>query len=845
MSSLNFELSFEGLTGHKPFPWQRALYDKWFMRDLIPHSASLPTGLGKTSIIAIWLIALANGARLPRRLVYVVNRRTVVDQTTEEVERYKLKTVAGIPDFAISTLRGQFADNREWSADPSRPAVICGTVDMIGSRLLFSGYGVGMKAKPLHAGFLGQDALLVHDEAHLEPAFQKLIETIRDEQAREPETPWPKFRVMELTATSRAKESTSQTSFSLTESDLQDPTVWQRMHAVKTLHLNALTDPKKPQTDLIKKALQFKDSGKAVLIYAYSVETVLDVFTALDKAKVPVKSLTGTMRGKERDDLMTDKTFARFLPDPPADATPNTVYLVCTSAGEVGVNISADHLICDLSTYESMAQRLGRVNRFGRFDPCEVHVYYPETWNEKHALTAPRQKTLELFKPFDGKSLSPKALSEIPTEQRAAAFAPLPTILPATDILFDAWTLTTITGKLPGRQPVEPYLHGITDWQPPETHIAWREEVGLITGDMLDDIPANELLEAYPLKPHELLKEQSSHAFKQFTEMAKRLKDQVVPAWIVDDDGHVEIVTVSDLADKEQTERFEYKTVLLPPTAGGLEKGMFNGAIAAPENESLDVADEWFIKDESGNLIRQRKRLFNNDPDDDPDVKSMHTVYSLAIPGADDDAEEHIWHWFVLRNEGDKSAKDPVAWDVHVGDVVTQATAIVESLPFDAKLKKAIVTAAKFHDHGKLRKQFQTVLGNFRWPDVRWAKSGKRGGRIAETYRHEFGSLVDLLNPDKEFFAELSQLEPEYQELVLHLIAAHHGRARPHFPADEAFDPDGHTELVARIARETPRRFALLQRKYGRWGLAYLESLLRAADWAASESPSKFVEGQP
>jgi len=33
-----------------------------------------------------------------------------------------------------------------------------------------------------------------------------------------------------------------------------------------------------------------------------------------------------------------------------------------------------------------------------------------------------------------------------------------------------------------------------------------------------------------------------------------------------------------------------------------------------------------------------------------------------------------------------------------------------------------------------------------------------------------------------------------------------------------------------------------LQRKYGLWGLAYLESLLRAADWAASANPSEYVE---
>ncbi len=118
-------------------------------------------------------------------------------------------------------------------------------------------------------------------------------------------------------------------------------------------------------------------------------------------------------------------------------------------------------MICDLTTFESMAQRFGRVNRFGKFKDCEVHVFHPrpDDWDDKHPLTIPRKKTLELLRELEKKgSVSPKTLSELPMDARAAAFAPTPVFLPVTDMLFDAWALTTITGKLPGRPPVEPYL---------------------------------------------------------------------------------------------------------------------------------------------------------------------------------------------------------------------------------------------------------------------------------------------------------------------------------------------------------------------------------------------------
>ena len=101
---MSFHDDFELLTGKSPFPWQERLYAGWFSQGNIPKSCTLPTGLGKTSIIPIWLIALARSpGTMPRRLVYVVNRRTVVDQTTDEVQRI-VQTLATEPGRELAEL---------------------------------------------------------------------------------------------------------------------------------------------------------------------------------------------------------------------------------------------------------------------------------------------------------------------------------------------------------------------------------------------------------------------------------------------------------------------------------------------------------------------------------------------------------------------------------------------------------------------------------------------------------------------------------------------------------------------------------------------------------------------
>ncbi|MCP9452385.1 MAG: type I-U CRISPR-associated helicase/endonuclease Cas3, partial [Nitrospira sp.] len=559
-----FDHLFHHLTGNKPFPWQKRLYDELVQKQFRTQ-CDVPTGLGKTSVIAVWLLALVHHARngslnrFPRRLVYVVNRRTVVDQATREAERLRnaladkvelqfivnslraLAVDSEGPPLAISTLRGQFADNAEWRTDPTRPAVIVGTVDMVGSRLLFSGYGCGFKSKPLHAAFLGQDVLLIHDEAHLEPAFQELLVAVRNEQKRCSE--FGVFHVMELTATSRKVWSTQCSIF--TDEDLRDPIVSKRYKASKSLRLHTIDDKTKLAGKVAKLALTHKESGQAILVFLRELDQVKTVCRELGEAKQQIQVLTGTLRGKERDDLAKkDPIFARFMPRPEVDPAQGTVYLVCTSAGEVGVDISADHMVCDLTPFDSMAQRLGRVNRFGDGDASidVVHVASKKDngSQEKNGERSPLELAIERTRSLlaklpsqtDGSfDASPMALHGLSEAERLAAFTPPPVIRPVNDILFDTWALTSVRERLPGRPPVADWLHGVAEWDPPETYVAWREEVEVIQGDLLAQYKPEDLLEDYPLKPHELLRDRSDRVRKELEKIAAREPD--CSCWLI------------------------------------------------------------------------------------------------------------------------------------------------------------------------------------------------------------------------------------------------------------------------------------------------------------------------
>jgi CRISPR-associated endonuclease/helicase Cas3 len=290
-----------------------------------------------------------------------------------------------------------------------------------------------------------------------------------------------------------------------------------------------------------------------------------------------------------------------------------------------------------------------------------------------------------------------------------------------------------------------------------------------------------------------------------------------------------------------------------------MKGGMLDGRSA----KANDVADEWL--DEHGE--QRRTRLWNGSQAPSGMRPVLSISFALDVEESEEGGEanadqqdnngteEHeaaqarppgrLWTWYALLRGADddssRTAGKPVLLSVHTSDVKAQVGRMVSALGLAETTEgRALGFAAAWHDLGKHRQVWQRSIWNTRYPELVLAKSGnRRPPRDLNPYRHEFGSLLELRSPP--LAGEWTDLADEVKELVLHFIAAHHGRARPHFPLDESLDPANPGAFAVAVAREVPQRFARLQRRYGRWGLAYLESILRAADAAASANPSATV----
>jgi CRISPR-associated endonuclease/helicase Cas3 len=218
--------------------------------------------------------------------------------------------------------------------------------------------------------------------------------------------------------------------------------------------------------------------------------------------------------------------------------------------------------------------------------------------------------------------------------------------------------------------------------------------------------------------------------------------------------------------------------------------------------------------------------------------KRWRRIFVANVPdldgAGDDDPTQRLEYWVPPRAgcmDGEtSSASQAQALAEHHRWTEAEMARLTDTLKLPERLKQVLCMAARLHDYGKSRNLWQRAMKADRDPasvERPLAKTTNRGSGHLGGYRHEFGAMIDALR-----HRDISTLNEEDRELVLHLIAAHHGRARPCIPA---IDPD--VIVPAALEKEAlvaAQRFARLQHVWGPWGLAWFETLLRAADVKAS-----------
>ena len=966
LKTFDFIRAFEALTGHEPFPWQVRLFERRLSAGELPPAVDIPTGLGKTSVMALWLLARAAGAHLPRRLVYVVDRRAVVDQATTfaedirtalyrpacpAVEQVRQGLALGDRPLAISTLRGKHVDNREWLDDPAAPAIIVGTVDMIGSRLLFEGYGVSRRMRPYAAGLMGCDTLVMLDEAHLSRPFEHLLRSIEKEQrlpaanhvgqargrlagTRADEVCPPPLRVLPLSATLRDAPG-PELPFTLDDDDRVNEIVRARLEAPKTLTIEDLDKNATLEDALVERAwgLVREESDASIrpiraLIYCNSRKVAEKVADTLRKQarkeaiEAAVILFVGGRRVYEREEAARQLKEHGLIAG--RDAVPKApVFLVATSAGEVGVDLDADHMVCDLVAWERMVQRLGRVNRrgAGKARVLVINQGPPEQKQAGIAGIARHVAVRQLLEalPQDGAGghrAGPAALADLGQHselqgQICEASTPVPLYPALTRPLVDAWAMTSLAEHT-GRPEPGPWLRGWVD-EEAQTTVVWRrflpvhfEGAGAdahIVGRGNSEI--DEFFEAAPPQGAELLETETwqvvdwlkKRARKRLNMLAKGTPEQSNPsdgeggengdasipeaegrallpplnsgslvAFLLDGNGKFEdalsLDNVSGSKAEELNRRLAGRRLIVDARLNGLKNGLLDPACdesASTIEDNWGKPQEWEEAERSeadedhGGLPAVRVRALSDAArthligerkermDSGAPLDSWHET--RALPLRESWGGESVEAWLIVEKrretvtDEESRSMAPIrqGLDEHQSWVAAEAVRIATALELPEEDRTMLVAAALHHDDGKKASRWQRAFNAPREGGPYAKTAGPLNHRVLNGYRHEFQSLLDA---EENGLDGLDHSDPRF-DLALHLIAAHHGRARPVIGIEgcDSLPPTA----AARRAQEVALRFARLQRQWGPWGLAWWEALLRAADQRASRALEETV----
>jgi CRISPR-associated endonuclease/helicase Cas3 len=922
------------------------------MRDGWPELLDLPTGSGKTSALDIAIYSLAvNPTGNPRRVVLVVDRRIVVDQGADQARTLLSKLMAAksgplcavanalrrlwgaaetAPPFAVAVLRGGMPMDNDWAARPDQPVLGVSTVDQVGSRLLFRGYGISPRSSPIHAGLMGRDTLLLLDEVHLAEPFAETLDQIRQYQTNTPGMPSP-VRTVRMSATQR---SGARAGFGLDEADHAHPVMSQRLRARKFAALDGVKVTGRDERNKCRlvaervtdNALQMMgtDGGPRVLGVVvnrvYTAHCVADILSANSKAP-PFVLVTGRMRPIDRDRHVHE----RLIPGAGAGRdrhSDGSLIVIATQCIEAGADLDFDAIVTECASLDSLRQRFGRVDRRGELgesrsvivcrsdveteeDPVYgVALRHTWAWLTSRASQGGIDFGISAMKPVLGDPDEVELL--LPPRRRG------PVLLP-THIEMFAQT------SPPPRVDQDPalWLHGPEN-ETSDVQVVWRTNIDVSEGALPQTVERlaacrPSTLEAvavpiaaarrwllaggdespvFPDSPMRVLHEPREAVNQGIVAIRWRGVDSEGISAADLRPGDVVVVDCArgglshDSFDPRSTERVRD----LSARAALIGRGeavlwlscemMVSQGLPAIETENMPVpgedepfrafrgrVDEWLstltevIPADTGwraeewavfraALTGPRRALSV--------VGGLHMVRARVEPAARAAFRPELHEGLATETE----IAQPNAGHVTLGDHSRHVTDLVRSFAGNLGLSRGLasdlVAAARLHDVGKADPRFQRLLVGGsevdavmleeplaksaltftprKWHEARRASGFPDGGR------HELVSVALA----KEVIPSLPDVSDP--DLVLHLIASHHGWCRPFAPPVEE-GPVAKIELKhdglaiagttahgqARLSSGVADRYWALCHRYGVWGLALLEAILRLADHRASE----------
>ncbi len=435
LSATDFPAFFTSLWGKEmtPFQWQTDLAKRVLEsnenkdaaptgpvanRKPWPAAIGLPTASGKTACMDIAVFALAaQASRLaesrpitaPRRIFFVVDRRIIVDEAFERARRLArhlasakegtLKAVAdalrivahgqtagfeGEQPLVVQALRGGTHRSEAWVHNPLQPTIVATTVDQIGSRLLFRGYGRGSGVWPILAGLVANDSLILLDEAHCAQPFLQTLHAVRKYRQWAEEPLGRCFHPVVMSATPPSDAGHVFRDNSDQKRDASHP-LGKRQLARKPAELMAPVQIEKSDcgTEQLAKALACaarkfsKEQRRAIVVFANRVATARRTHELLrSDPEVETVLLTGRMRSVDREavsdrlrrfQLHSDQSSTRALEKP--------VVVVATQTLEVGADLDFDALVTECASLDALRQRFGRLNRMGRDIDCRAAIF--------------------------------------------------------------------------------------------------------------------------------------------------------------------------------------------------------------------------------------------------------------------------------------------------------------------------------------------------------------------------------------------------------------------------------------------------------------------------------------